>query len=209
MPIAVICKSFRLLDAHDHGLFRISFCLISSYLYCCRRTNVCWLFSKKKTRTRRFIMASPKRLTPPSFLLLCLLFPFSQWNQVMQVGCPAPAEQVVKTVNRPPTRSQACHCDWCQKRKWCRRAERWPKESPLAGRDTVTNRKRTRSTHFPSTGIEAAPALTRVFFLLLGLPNSRLLSAEKREIYSAFSFLFSHLLLPVCLNCQGSRRRVS
>ena len=152
-------------------------------------------------------MASPSDsplFSGPSYF--CLLFPFSQWNsereKAWQVCCPESPKQVVeetlssvliwKELGTKPDDVRKEMVLLC------------PSSVSVGQKnhhsyDTVTNRTRTRSTHFPSTGIERRNErrLSLVLFFFF-LPNV-LLSAEKREIYSYFFLSFSS-----CLNCQGS-----
>ena len=166
----------------------------------------CWSWLLKRKRGHEDL-SWPRQATPPSFLVLrtsvsSFHFPNeTEREKAWQVCCPESPKQVVeetlssvliwKELGTKPDDVRKEMVLLC------------PSSVSVGQKnhhsyDTVTNRTRTRSTHFPSTGIERTNERRLSLVLFFFLPNV-LLSAEKREIYSYFFLSFSS-----CLNCQGS-----
>ena len=143
-------------------------------------------------------MASPSDsplFSGPSYF--CLLFPFSQWNsereKAWQVCCPESPKQVVeetlssvliwKELGTKPDDVRKEMVLLC------------PSSVSVGQKnhhsyDTVTNRTRTRSTHFPSTGIERRNEEGCRWFSS-SCPTSFYLQRSVKS--TAISFFLSHL----------------
>ena len=144
-------------------------------------------------------MASPSDsplFSGPSYF--CLLFPFSQWNRerekAWQVCCPESPKQVVeetlssvliwKELGTKPDDVRKEMVLLC------------PSSVSVGQKnhhsyDTVTNRTRTRSTHFPSTGIERTNEEGCRWFSSSSCPTSFYLQRSVKS--TAISFFLSHL----------------